>query len=67
MRIEIFFQVSRNMRIRRFGSFSGAELGLVVGLGIIGGIYIWRPVFKNAAVSRENKPTEPETQEKRAS
>ena len=31
--------------IKRPGGISGWQLGLVTGLGIIGGIYIWKPVF----------------------
>jgi len=31
--------------IKRPTGTSGWQLGLVVGLGIISGIYIWKPVF----------------------
>lgn len=31
--------------IKRPGGITGWQLGLVTGLGIIGGIYIWKPVF----------------------
>ena len=50
--------------IRRPGGNPGWLLGLVTGIGVIGGIYIWKPVFdKNlrdkadnlAAAAREEK------------
>ena len=31
--------------IRRPRSNTGWQLGLVVGIGVISGIYIWKPVF----------------------
>lgn len=33
------------MKIRRPGGISGVQLGLVVVLGVLGGIYIYRPLL----------------------
>jgi len=47
------------MKIRRFGGLNGAEIGLVIALGIIGGIYIWKPIFnKHTASEQKNVWTE---------
>jgi len=41
--------------IRRPKYIPGWQLGLVVGVGVIGGIYIWRPVFAKVAEDRKEK------------
>lgn len=44
------------MRIRKPRSLSGAQIGFVTVLGVIGGYYIWKPVF--APNSSVKKPAE---------
>ena len=45
--------------IRRPRGIPGWQLGLVTGIGIIGGIYIWKPVFDKRVNKdkAENSPT----------
>jgi len=45
------------MRIKRPAGLSGFELALVTALGIIGGIYIWKPIFTQQKDSK--RPEEP--------
>lgn len=33
------------MRIKRPRGITGIELGIVTILGVLGGIYIWKPIF----------------------
>lgn len=33
------------MRFRRFAGLNGIELALMTFIGVVSGIYIWRPVF----------------------
>ena len=43
---------------RTGGGITGLQLGLVTVIGIIGGIYIWKPVFEKSeylAAAREEK------------
>lgn len=43
------------IRIRRFRGLSGLEIGLATVLGVIGGIYVWKPIFIEARkVGAEN-------------
>jgi len=44
--------------IRRPAGLTGVQLGLGVSIGVIGGIYIWKPVFKKWA--NKDKPVEKE-------
>ena len=41
--------------IRRPRSIPGWQLGLVVGIGVIAGVYVWRPVFAKLAEDKEKK------------
>jgi len=41
--------------IRRPRYIPGWQLGLVTGIGIIGGIYIWRPVFDPSLKEKAEK------------
>ena len=44
--------------IRRPRGISGWQLGLVTGIGIIGGIYIWKPVFDKKGKTNTVEKTE---------
>jgi len=44
--------------IKRPGGITGWQLGLVTGLGIIGGIYIWKPVFDKKEKKAEKSETD---------
>lgn len=43
------------MKIRRPKGITGLELGLVTIIGILGGIYIWKPVFVKLKDTKEDK------------
>ncbi|CAH1968517.1 unnamed protein product [Acanthoscelides obtectus] len=38
-----------SFRVRRIGGLSGAQIALGVFLGVVGGYYIWKPVFTTEA------------------
>lgn len=50
------------MKIRRIRGLTGAEIGLATILGVLGGIYIWKPIFTQQKITSvtnngENKGT----------
>jgi len=44
--------------IRRPKGIPGWQLGLVVGVGILAGVYVWRPVFAKLAEDTKVKKEE---------
>lgn len=51
------------VRVRRFLNLNGLELGLVTIVGVLGGIYIWKPVFDKAYSSQKEETSETQSQE----
>lgn len=53
----------KRVRVRRLFNLNGVELGLATILGVLGGIYIWKPVLDKAYSSQKEETLETQSQE----
>lgn len=53
----------KRIRVRRLFNLNGVELGLATILGVLGGIYIWKPVLDKAYSSQKEETLETQSQE----
>lgn len=52
----------KRVRVRRLFNLNGVELGLATILGVLGGIYIWKPVLDKAYSSQKEETLETQSQ-----